>query len=95
MGIASVRAKLAIAEKLTARKAEFLTYIHPTAVVSPFATIGTGTIILPYAIVSTNVRIGDFVAVNCSTGIGHDVTIGDGCTINSNCDLTGHTQFGR
>lgn len=94
-GIASPKVRLLLGEKLLAKGGEFLTYIHPTAVVSQFTTIGRGCFLGPYSIISTDVRIGDFVAINCATSVGHDCTIGDGCMINSHCDLTGHTQFGK
>ncbi len=94
-GIAAPKTRLMLGEKLLAKGAEFLTYIHPTAIVSQFTTIGRGCFFAPYAMISNDVRIGDFVAVNCAASVAHDCSVGDGCMINSHCDLTGHTQFGK
>lgn len=52
--------------------------IHPTAIVSPRATIGHGSIIGPYSIIGTNVKIGTnnnisgHVVIEGNTEIGND-----------------------
>lgn len=55
----------------------FATVIHPTAVVSRFATIGRGVAIQPLAQVGPNARIGDHVHVFAQAMIGHDATLAD------------------
>lgn len=95
MGMASPETKLKLATDLQARGAEFMTWIHPTAVISRFGRIGTGTVICPKCVVSADATIGDFVTINCTSNIGHDIHIGNGCTINAQCDLTGHTKLGE
>lgn len=95
LALATSQTRLKIGEMMTARGAEFLTWIHPSATINRFCTIGRGCVICPQAVVSADARIGDFVSINCTSNIGHDCVIGDGCTINAHCDLTGHTKFGR
>src|SRR4051812_47626369 len=43
---------------------EFISLVHPHALVSAFVTLGRGTIIGPYVAVSPDVHIGEFVLVN-------------------------------
>ena len=57
--------------------------IHPTAYVSPSATIGTGTVVAPHATIHTNVIIGKGSIVSINAVIDHDVKIGDYCHINA------------
>lgn len=46
----------------------------------------------PKSCVSVNVKIGNFVML-LSSNVGHDVEIGDYCTISSFCDLTGGVKL--
>ena len=57
------------------------TIIHPTAVISETATIGTGTIIFPYATVGVDAAIGanSFLNIHCS--VGHDCRLGNNVTM--------------
>jgi acetyltransferase-like isoleucine patch superfamily enzyme len=57
--------------------------------------IGVGTIICPHVIVTCDVAIGDFVAINCLSSIGHDVRIADWVTLSGHCDVTGQTELGE
>ena len=52
--------------------------IHPTAYVSPTATIGMGTIILPNACVGTDVVLTDGCIINMGAIIDHKVILGVG-----------------
>ncbi len=104
IGIPGVRRQLA--ESLLARGAEFLTLIHPTAVVAPTAHIGAGSIICPYAIVSDSCRLGRFVLMNYHSSLGHDAaaddyavlspyaTLGGGASIEEEAFLGLHASVG-
>ncbi|HEY5814147.1 MAG TPA: acyl-ACP--UDP-N-acetylglucosamine O-acyltransferase [Terrimicrobiaceae bacterium] len=52
--------------------------IHPTAVISPDATLGSGTYVGPYAIIEENVVIGDDCVVQAHAILTDHVTIGNG-----------------
>ena len=52
--------------------------IHPTAYVSPRATVCSGVAILPRAIVNTGTVVGDGCIVNCGAIIDHDCVLNEG-----------------
>jgi sugar O-acyltransferase (sialic acid O-acetyltransferase NeuD family) len=51
--------------------------VHSSAVVSPTAVLGDGTIIMPSAVVNARTRLGRGVIVNTSASIDHDGDVGD------------------
>ncbi len=73
----------------------FATVVHPTARVSPLATIGRNVLIMAGAVVTSNAVIGDHVCVLPNTVIHHDVTIGDWTLIGSNVTVAGGTAIGE
>lgn len=86
--------RLKICRDLQSRGAEFVTLIHPTAYVGARCHIGVGSILCRMVTMTVDVSIGDFVILNCNAGIGHDVRMGHGCTINAFCDITGAATLG-
>lgn len=93
IGIPETRRR--VAEHLATRGVEFLTLIHPTAIVSPTATIGPGTIICPNAIVSDAARIGRCVVVNYHASLAHDSSVGDYAVMSPYAALAGGAQVGE
>ena len=57
--------------------ANIATLIHPSAVVSPSASIGRGSVICPGAVVMTGAVLGEGVIVNTGASVDHDSKIGD------------------
>ena len=73
---------------------EPLTVIHPTAIVSGWATIGAGCQILPGAIVNPGARLGANVIVNSGAIIEHDCVVGDHAHIATGACLSGGVKVG-
>lgn len=94
MAIADPSVKLAAAEQLMARGGVFATFVHPTAVLTPGSEIGIGSILCPMSVVCCNVRIGNFVAMNVASLVGHDSVIGDGCTLSPHANVAGQVELG-
>jgi sugar O-acyltransferase (sialic acid O-acetyltransferase NeuD family) len=92
IGVPYARRK--VAESLLAQGAEFLTLVHPTAIVSPTATIGDGTIICPYAIVSDSASTGRCALVNYHASLGHDASTGDYAVLSPYATLGGNAHIG-
>lgn len=65
----------AVREKLHAKVREagfeLLNVIHPTAFVSPTATLGPGCAVMAGAVVGTEAQLGEGVIVNCSATVDH------------------------
>ena len=55
--------------------------VHPTAYVSPDATLNRGCIVRAKAVVSRYVELGESCIVNAGALIDHDCIVGDGCHI--------------
>jgi sugar O-acyltransferase (sialic acid O-acetyltransferase NeuD family) len=93
IGIPQIRRE--VAESLLAKGAEFLTLIHPTAIVAPSASIGPGSIVCPYAIVSDAASVGRFVLLNYQSSLGHDASAGDFAVLSPYATLGGGASVGE
>ena len=94
MCIASPRAKQKLVPMLKERGAVFDSFISPFAYMGRHNQIGEGAIVYGGFNMSVNVRIGNFATLlGCS--FGHDVSIGDYCTISGNCGLMGYVKVGN
>jgi sugar O-acyltransferase (sialic acid O-acetyltransferase NeuD family) len=91
IGIPYVRRR--VTESLLDRGAEFLTLIHPTAVVAASASIGPGSILCPYSIASDSCRVGRFVVMNYHSSLGHDATAGDFSVFSPYATLGGNAHI--
>lgn len=88
-------AKLRCTRLMRDRGAEFVNLIHPTAVVAPGCSLGTGVVLTRGVTLSVDVTIGDDVACNFMSTVGHDAVVEEGCTISSFCDVTGRAYLER
>lgn len=92
--IANPKIKEKIVTELKIKGAKFEQIIHPRATMGEFNQIGEGFIMYPKARLTVNIKIGDFVTL-LSSGVGHDVNIGNYSTISSNCGINGHVELGE
>lgn len=93
LGIGVPYARRKVAEQLVARGAEFLTLVHPVAIVAASAVIGEGSILCPYAVASDSCRVGRFVAMNYHTSLGHDAVAGDYAVLSPYATLGGQAHI--
>ena len=89
------RTRKAIAERLIKNQIVFGKAIHPSATVSPYATIGEGTVVMPGAFVNSGAKIGKHCIVNTGAVIEHDCVLGDYSHIASNATLGGGVNVGE
>jgi sugar O-acyltransferase (sialic acid O-acetyltransferase NeuD family) len=95
MTIGDPKSKLRVAGMLEERGAHFLSFIHPSVLLTNPVTIGRGVIVCPHSVISCQAELGDFVAVNLACTVGHDAKIGRGSTLSSQVDITGFVTLGE
>lgn len=93
LAIGTPGARRKVAEDLLARGAEFISLVHPTAVVATTASIGLGSIICPGAIVSDCARLGRFTLVNYHASLAHDSFAGDFAVLSPYATLAGNATI--
>lgn len=94
IAIANPSIKEQIVTEMEAKGANFVSIIHPTALIGEFNHIGRGVVVYPYADITVNVKVGNFVSL-LGAKIGHDAAIGDFTTICGHCGINGHSAIGN
>ena len=74
---------------------EFATAIHPSAIISPSAKIGEGTVVMAGAVINADAVIGKHCIVNTGATVDHDCLVGDYCHIAPGAHVTGGTHIGE
>ena len=90
-GIGSVKCKKKLCQPMLDAGAQFVTLVHPTALIGRNVTLGDGVVICPRVTLTSDIRIGAMTMINCHSSAGHDASVGAWCTISAHCDLTGGT----
>jgi sugar O-acyltransferase (sialic acid O-acetyltransferase NeuD family) len=80
---------------LVASGAEFLTFVHPQALIGARVKLGKGAVVCPGAVLSVDIEVGDFVMINLNCTIGHDARIGPWTSLSAQCDITGGATVGK
>lgn len=96
-GLGSVSPKSARAKVFDHHKSlgyNFITAIHPAAIISKDVEIGEGTVIFAGAIVQPGVRIGENCVLNTRCSVDHDCTIGPHNHIAPGATLSGSITTG-
>ncbi len=81
-----------IAERL---QTDFISVIHPSAIISSSASIDEGTVVMHGAIVQADAKIGKHCIINTAATIDHECVIGDYVHISPNASLCGNVQVGE
>ncbi len=69
--------------------------VHPSAVVSPSARTGEGTVVMPRAVLNADARVGRAAIVNTGAIVEHDCRVGDGAHLSPGCVLAGGARVGE
>lgn len=93
LAIANPAMKVKIVEDMEMKRMNFASIIHPTAILTKFSHYGEGLIMFPCSKLSVNSTVGRHVTV-MSSGVGHDVKIGDYCTLCGNVTVIRNVVIG-
>jgi UDP-N-acetylbacillosamine N-acetyltransferase len=91
IGLNSTRKSLF--DKLSKLNFQLIPLIHPSAVISPSASVGMGTVIMPGVIVNAEAEIGNGVILNTAAIVEHENKIGDFAHISPNVALAGNVTI--
>jgi len=69
--------------------------IANSAVVSPSASIGDGSVVMAGAICSTRVHVGSHVSINIGATVSHDAVLGDYSTLSPGVHVAGRCVIGE
>lgn len=95
IGVNKVRKMIVEGLKANNSAIEFATAIHPSAVISPSAKIGEGSVVMAGAVVNADAVIGKHCIVNTGATIDHDCVVGDYCHVAPGAHICGGTQIGE
>lgn len=95
IGIANLKYRRLFVDRFKAEGAEFVSFVHCAAYVSPSAVIGEGTIVGPSANLGPNVQTGKYTLINSRCSLGHDTLLGDYNFISPNVCFSGFTEVGN
>lgn len=84
-----------IREKISSLPVKWYTAIHPSAIISPSASIGEGTVVMPNAVVNSKALIGRHCIINTSAVVEHDNVIDDFSHISVGARLGGKVHVGK
>ena len=70
------------------------TVIHPTACVSPKATLGQGSVVLANAVVNVGATLGRGCIVNTGATVDHDCVLGKSVHVSPGANLGGNVRVG-
>jgi len=86
-----------VVERLQAinKDIKFLSAIHPSAIISPSAKIGEGTVVMAGAIINADAVIGKHCIINTGASIDHECVVGDFAHIAPHSTLCGQVQVGE
>ena len=92
IGDNKTRAK--IQARVKAAGFEIAMLIHKSAIISPSAIIGEGSVVMPGAVINARARIGRGAIINSGAVIEHECEIGEFAHISPNAALAGGVRVG-
>lgn len=88
--------RAALAQLLVARHGlRFCTLVHPTAYVSPLATLGEGVFVGANSVIGPGAQLAPHVFVNRGVTIGHDTRIGSYSRVQPGANVGGLCEIGE
>lgn len=95
VAIGDNRVRASYGERLAGAGLELVNAIHPSAVVSPSATLGRNVIVAAGAIVCAEARVGDHVIINTGATVDHECVIEPAVHLCPGVHLAGRVTVGE
>jgi UDP-N-acetylbacillosamine N-acetyltransferase len=95
LGIGANRVREKIAQRLVDAGVQLATVVHPSAVVSPSATLGDGTVVMALAVVNAEARVGRGVILNTRSVTEHECVVDDFSHLSPGATLGGQARVGK
>lgn len=95
IGVNRIRKMIVERLRMSNPTIEFGKAIHPSAIVSPTAKIGKGTVVMAGAVINADAVIGKHCIVNTGATVDHDCVIEDYCHIAPGTHVSGATHVGE
>jgi len=87
--------RMTLHERICAEGMVLATIIHPSAIISPTATVGQGCAIMARAVVGAGALLGEGVIVNCGAVIDHDCIVQSFGHLSVNAAMAGGSVLGH
>ncbi|MDC0664177.1 acetyltransferase [Marinobacter sp. SS21] len=87
--------RLSLQQELEDRGSELVTLVHPGACVSPYASLGTGSVILAGAAINIDATLGKACIINTNASVDHDCSLDDGVHVSPGAALAGGVSVGQ
>lgn len=94
VAIGNERIRHTISTQLLDEGFELLTAVHPSAQISPSATLGHGTVVMAGAVVNASSRVGMSAVINTACSVDHDCVVGDSVQVAPGAILCGVVSVG-
>ncbi|PYZ95361.1 acetyltransferase [Salipaludibacillus keqinensis] len=90
IGVGHNEIRKKIVETLQLEPEDYTTLIHPSAEISPSATLGVGTVVMANAVINADSTVGHHAIINSGAIIEHDNRVGDYVHLSPHATLTGN-----
>ena len=94
IALGSPQAKKQVAEKLAHLELNYINLVSRHSILPPDALQGQGIVVCDGVVGTVNIRLGSHVLLNLNVTVGHDVTLGDYCSVMPGANISGGATIG-
>ena len=95
VGIGDNVVRLALHKKLVRIGVRVVSIHHPSAIVSPRASIGCGSVVVAGSVVNVGCAVGEACIINTGATVDHDCIVGAGTHVSPGVSLAGGVRIGE
>lgn len=87
--------RLKLSQSLLEEGYHLVSIIHPSAIVSRFASVAAGTVVFANAVLNAGSSVGQACIINTAATVDHDCQIANGVHISPGANLAGMSRIGQ